>query len=278
MSSMQSELTELALQLIGRKNKVSFRPTQLAAGEMAEEDDDEGTEPSQRMHMKFHITTQEMNEQTVWSVAPKKKATGKQIYYLHGGTYVDGFTNQHWYFVANLVERLRCTVTAPDYPLALDHDVHDALEMVIPLYRELVETADASNLTLMGDSAGGGMSLALAQWLRNEDIKQPSNLFLLSPWLDVTMTNPDISRVVKIDDSSSEIQELRQRGKMYAGKTDPTNYIVSPIYGSLDHLAPITLLVGMNDVFVADCRKLKAKADAEGIALDYREFEGSTDS
>lgn len=278
MSSMQSELTELALQLIGRKNKVSFRPTQLAAGEMAEEDDDEGTEPSRRMHMKFHITTQEMNEQTVWSVAPKKKATGKQIYYLHGGTYVDGFTNQHWYFVANLVERLRCTVTAPDYPLALDHDVHDALEMVIPLYRELVETADASNLTLMGDSAGGGMSLALAQWLRNEDIKQPSNLFLLSPWLDVTMTNPDISRVVKIDDSSSEIQELRQRGKMYAGKTDPTNYIVSPIYGSLDHLAPITLLVGMNDVFVADCRKLKAKADAEGIALDYREFEGSTDS
>ena len=278
MSSMQSELTELALQLIGRKNKVSFRPTQLAAGEMAEEDDDEGTEPSRRMHMKFHITTQEMNEQTVWSVAPKKKATGKQIYYLHGGTYVDGFTNQHWYFVANLVERLRCTVTAPDYPLAPDHDVHDALEMVIPLYRELVETADASNLTLMGDSAGGGMGLALAQWLRNEDIKQPSNLFLLSPWLDVTMTNPDISRVVKIDDSSSEIQELRQRGKMYAGKTDPTNYIVSPIYGSLDHLAPITLLVGMNDVFVADCRKLKAKADAEGIALDYREFEGSTDS
>lgn len=278
MSSMQSELTELALQLIGRKNKVSFRPTQLAAGEMAEEDDDEGTEPSRRMHMKFHITTQEMNEQTVWSVAPKKKATGKQIYYLHGRTYVDGFTNQHWYLVANLVERLRCTVTAPDYPLAPDHDVHDALEMVIPLYRELVETADASNLTLMGDSAGGGMSLALAQWLRNEDIKQPSNLFLLSPWLDVTMTNPGISRVVKIDDSSSEIQELRQRGKMYAGKTDPTNYIVSPIYGSLDHLAPITLLVGMNDVFVADCRKLKAKADAEGIALDYREFEGSTDS
>lgn len=277
MSSMQSELTELALQLIGRKNKVSFRPTQLAAREMAEEEDEEGTEPSRRMHMKFHITTQEMNEQTVWSIAPKEKATDKHIYYLHGGTYVDGFTNQHWYLVANLVERLRCTVTAPDYPLAPDHDVHDALEMVIPLYRELVETADASNLTLMGDSAGGGMSLALAQWLRNEDIKQPSNLFLLSPWLDVTMTNPEISRVVKIDDSSSEIQELRQRGKMYAGKTDPRNYIVSPIYGSLDHLAPITLLVGMNDVFIADCRKLKAKAGAEGIALDYREFEGSAD-
>jgi monoterpene epsilon-lactone hydrolase len=149
---MQSELRELALQLIGSKNKVSFRPTQLAAGEMADEEE-EGTEPSRRMHMKFHITTQEMNEQTVWSIAPKEKTTGKQIYYLHGGTYVDGFTNQHWYLVANLVERLRCTVTAPDYPLAPDHDVHDVLEMVIPLYRELVETADASNLTLTGDSA-----------------------------------------------------------------------------------------------------------------------------
>jgi acetyl esterase/lipase len=64
---------------------------------------------------------------------------------------------------------------------------------------------------------------------------------------------------------------------MYAGKTDPTNYVVSPIYGSLDHLAPITLLVSLNDVFVSDCRRLKAKADSEGIALDYREFEGRTD-
>jgi epsilon-lactone hydrolase len=269
LSRSQKELVKVILPLIEAEKKVDLRPRPFV---------EEDTEPSRKMHLKYHFTVQEMNEQSVWSIAPKDKVTDKHIYYLHGGTYIDGFTDQHWHLIANLVERLRCTVTAPDYPLAPDHDVHDALEMVIPLYRELVETADASNLTLMGDSAGGGMSLALAQWLRNEDIKQPSNLFLLSPWLDVTMTNPDISRVVKIDDSSSEIQELRQRGKMYAGKTDPTNYIVSPIYGSLDHLAPITLLVGMNDVFVADCRKLKAKADAEGIALDYREFEGSTDS
>ncbi len=85
------------------------------------------------------------------------------------------------------------------------------------------------------------------------------------------MTNPEISEAVKTN-VSFEIQELRQRGKMYAGKRDPANHIVIPIHRSLDHLAPITLLVGKNDVFVSDCRKLEAKADAEGIALDYPEF------
>jgi epsilon-lactone hydrolase len=269
MQSTRGELVELILQLIRAKKQTNIGHLRLAASGVAEE----GAEPSQRMHLKYHITTQEMDEQSVWTIAPKEKASAKHIYYLHGGTYVEGFANQHWHFLENLVERLHCTVTAPDYPLAPDHDVHDSLAMLIPLYRELVETVNASNLTLVGDSAGGGMGLALAQWLRNEDIKQPSNLILLSPWLDVTMTNPDISRLPNID--SFDIEELKKRGDLYAGKTEPTNYVVSPIYGNFEGLAPITLFVGTNDVFVADCRKFKAKAESEGIALDYHEFEGS---
>jgi len=293
MPSRETELVNLFVQSTPMKSRVNLRPLQQAKSTMTEDEEQEeeveqekGAEPPQSMYLKYHIKSEEMIEQMVWSIAPKEAEVSignkddnndnKHVYYyLHGGTYFDGFTNQDWDFLSKLVDRLHCTVTAPDYPLAPDHDVHDVFAMITPLYNELVENIGPSNLTLMGDSAGGGMSLALAQWLRNEEIEQPSSIILFSPWLDVTMKNPDISRVAGRVDSSSllEIKELKKRGEMYAGKKmEPMSHLVSPIYGSLEGLAPITLFVRSNDLFVADCRKLKSKAESRGITLDYQEF------
>ena len=158
----QTELVDLFLQFNSAKRKKSnLRPLHLAGkGEMTQEQK-ESAEPPQQMRRKYRITSEEMNEQTIWRIAPKEKAENdkKHVYYLHGGTYVDGFTNQHWRFLAKLVDRFHWSVTAPDYPLAPEHDVHDAFAMLIPLYRELVEMVDASKLTLMGDSAGGSESI-----------------------------------------------------------------------------------------------------------------------
>lgn len=291
----KTELVDLFLQLTNERREGNLLlPAKQAKNTLTEDEEQEEeveqeklSEPPESMYTKYYVTTEEMNAQTVWSIAPKEKVStssndavdnNKHVYYyLHGGTYVDGFTNQDWDFLAKLVDRLHCTITAPDYPLAPDYDVHDVFAMITPLYYELVESVGPSNLSLMGESAGGGMSLALAQWLRNEDIKQPSNIILFSPWLDATMTNPDISRKpggINSSSSSLEIQELKKRGNLYAGKKiEPTNYLVSPIYGSFEDLAPITLFVCAVDPFVADCRKLKARVEAEGIILDYREFE-----
>jgi acetyl esterase/lipase len=268
MPSIQSKVLEVVLRLIGMKEQES-RAIELR---------DEGkeavvTEPSLELSQKHHITTRKVNGQTVWTIAPKDNAGNEHIYYLHGGFYVNGFAVQHWRFLSNLVEAMHCTVTVPDYPLAPEHHVDDAFAMVLPIYRELVATVGASNLTVMGDSAGGGMSLALAQRLRKEGIEQPSNLILLSPWLDVTMTNPEIQEDDGADPFLS-VQTAKDAGKMYAGETDLTNYLVSPIYGSFENLAPITLFVGTKDVFVADCRQFKAKAEAKGIVIDYHEYEG----
>jgi epsilon-lactone hydrolase len=125
---------------------------------------------------------------------------------------------------------------------------------------------------LMGDSAGGGMGLALAMQARAKGVEQPSDIVLLSPWLDVTMTNPDIKAVDKFD-PFLDIQGAKYLGKIYAGETDPANYLVSPIYGSVKNLAPITLFIGTHDILVPDCRKFKVEAKAEGVEIDYHEYE-----
>ncbi len=268
MPSLQSRIIKIILRLTGRKRRVRRVQELIESGKNKRLND----KPSKKLLEKHRVSTRESGGRTVWTIAPKEKAGDKHILYLHGGGYANGFSKYHWRFISNLVSELRCTVVAPDYPLAPEQQVNDAFAMVFPLYRELLDAAGSSNLTVMGDSAGGGMGLALAMRARDENVGQPSDIVLLSPWLDVTMTNPDIEAVDRFD-PFLDVRGLQYLGKIYAGETDPTSYLVSPIYGSLKNLAPVTLFIGTHDIFVADCRKFKAGAEAEGVRIDYHEYE-----
>ena len=128
-------------------------------------------------------------------------------------------------------------------------------------------------MTLMGDSSGGGISLALAQRLREDGHEQPAGIILLSPWLDATLSNPEIEEIDKIDPFLG-VKGLKYGGEVYARDVDPKSYLVSPVYGSLKNLAPVTLFIGTRDILYPDCRKLRDNAAAEGVAIDYREYPG----
>jgi acetyl esterase/lipase len=94
----------------------------------------------------------------------------------------------------------------------------------------------------MGDSAGGGFALALAQALLEKELPQPGNIILISPWLDITMTNPEIPAFEEKDPMLA-VYGLAEIGKVYAGNTDPGHYMLSPINGPVVGLAPITLFM-----------------------------------
>src|SRR5215510_1721621 len=123
----------------------------------------------------------------------------------------------------------------------------------------------------MGDSSGGGISLALAQRLREDGLAQPGRVILLSPWLDATLSNPEILEFDKIDPFLG-VDGLKYGGEAYARDVDPKSYLVSPVYGCLEGLAPITLFIGTRDILYPDCRKLRDKATAEGVRIDFREY------
>src|SRR5215204_1447488 len=267
MPSLKSRIIKIIVRLQGRKKLVG-RAQELVEGGKGEKLNDN---PSRKLYEKHRISTREFKGRTVRTVAPKESAGGRYILYLHGG-YINGFSKYHWRFISNLVSELQCTVIAPDYPLTPERQVHDVFEMVFPLYQEILAAAGSSNLAVMGDSAGGGMALALAMRARDARLGQPSDIILLSPWLDVTMTNPEMEKVDRFD-PFLDIKGAQYLGKIYAGETDRTNYLVSPIYGDLENLAPIMLFIGTHDTFVADCRKLKARAEAEAVPLDYHEYE-----
>jgi len=266
MPSIQSKAINVLLRLMRMKRTVNRMRQRVESGDRTY------SEPSKRLHRKYLITKRTINGHLVWTVAPKQSATEKHVIYLHGGAYVNSFAPQHWDFMSKLVDMLRCTITAPNYPHAPEHNVHDVFALMLPLYNELAAVAGSSNITIMGDSSGGGISLALVQRLREDGHAQPGRVVLLSPWLDATLSNPEIAEFDKIDPFLG-VAGLKYGGEVYARDVDPKSYLVSPVYGSLKDLAPVTLFIGTRDILYPDCRKLRDKADAEGVRLDYREYD-----
>lgn len=266
MPSLQSKLVHVLVRLLRMKRASNRMRERVARGERTY------TEPSRRLHRKHRISKRDVNGHLVWTIAPRVGGTDKRIVYLHGGGYVNSFASQHWGFMSRLVDRLQCTVIAPNYPHAPEHYVHDVFEFLLPLYRELAESVGSEQVTLMGDSSGGGICLALAQRLREDGLPQPRRLVLLAPWLDASLANPETAEFDKIDPFLG-MEGLKYAGAVYARDVDPKSYLVSPLYGSLRGLAPVTLFIGTCDILFPDCRKLRDLAAAEGVQIDYREYE-----
>lgn len=267
MPSLQSKLIVVLLRLMGWKRTSNRMRERVESGVRTY------TEPSPRLQRKHRISKRDVNGHLVWTIAPKENSGRGQIIYLHGGAYVNSFASQHWSFMSKLVDRLRCTVTAPNYPHAPEFHVRDVFEFLLPLYLEVAGAAGAENVTLMGDSSGGGISLALAQRFREDGLLQPGNVILLSPWLDATLSNPEIA-IVDRTDPFLGVQGLQYAGAAYARDVDPKSSLVSPVYGSLKDLAPVTVFIGTRDIFLPDCRKLRDQAAAENVKLNYREYDG----
>jgi acetyl esterase/lipase len=129
------------------------------------------------------------------------------------------------------------------------------------------------DIMLAGDSAGGGLAVSLAVEMRERHMPPAQALILMSPWLDVTMGNPDIP-LYEAGDLVISAPGLRQLGQMWAGNRDPHDAWVSPLYADVTGLPPVTMIVGGSELFVPDCRLFRDKALAAGVLAEYREFAG----
>lgn len=199
--------------------------------------------------------------------------TAKQILYLHGGGYVNQPFDQHWAFLGAIAAETKARIVVPIYPKAPNFDASLSFEKVLPLYEHILSETNALDVVLMGDSAGGGFALALAQLLAEKRIDQPKDIILLSPWLDVTMQNPDIDALgLDEKDPMLGVYGLQKMGEAYAGQLNTHHYFVSPINGTLTGLGRLSLFVGTHELFLADARKLKKLTEAANVPLRYFEY------
>ena len=165
-------------------------------------------------------------------------------------------------------------VEVPSYGLAPKYTHREAYPFVTAVYRSLLDEVDASTVSLVGDSAGGGLALGLAQTLGGAGLPQPGRIVLISPWLDLTMSHPDLPAVEARDPWLSSTG-LHEAARAWAGGDDPTGPRLSPGNGPLAGLAPIDLYVGTREICLPDALQLRDRAAAEGAELDLTVCEGA---
>ncbi|WP_407414561.1 alpha/beta hydrolase fold domain-containing protein [Methanobrevibacter sp.] len=172
------------------------------------------------------------------------------IVYVHGGAYVNEINYQHHLYCMKLSRKLNSYVLAPVYGLAPKHKSQETFDALRELYEDLLKTN--KNITLMGDSAGGGFVLSFAQYLKTIDLPQPQHIIVFSPWVDISMGNPPYDS--ENDPILGEIG-LIEIGKSWAGNIDTKDYRVSPLYGDKSNLAKTLIFAGTNEIFYKDIEK-----------------------
>lgn len=193
------------------------------------------------------------------------------IIYLHGGIYVNEIKLPHISFCDKLAKKVNACVFAPIYPLAPNHTYEETYEIVEKLYKHLL-TQDKP-ITIMGDSAGGGLSIAFCEYLAANDLPQPEDLIPISPWVDVSMSG-DYDEVEF--DPMLGVDGLREMGETWAGDLDPKDYRVSPLFGDVEKLPKTTLFVGTHEIFYTDVKKFYEKLIDNGVDAELNVGEKMT--
>lgn len=185
----------------------------------------------------------------------------RRLLYFHGGCYVFEIAPEHYRFCAALSRALDATVTIPIYPLAPEYSAEDTQQKL----RAVLDALGPFDAWL-GDSAGAGLALALAQQLPT-----PPPLVLLSPWLDIALENPAIG---PIDDRDPWLSRpgLRECGRLYAKDLDPKDPRVSPLHGPVEMIPRISMFIGTRDIFLPDARKLRDRAPEKVALFEYPEM------
>lgn len=247
--SSEARLIRFIMSLIGLKKKMEKKMVLSSF-------DTEPAKPPKSLQRKLTIQETEKEGRKVWRVYPKESKTGSVILFLHGGAYMAGISKLHWDLVNQLTQGTNAIVVVPDYPLTPASGCSETYQFIETLYTGLRAEFPDKPLIFIGDSAGGGLALGFAQQLRNGRKKQPDQVILLSPWLDVTMSNPDAGPTEKADKILS-IEGLRSAGQKYAGDLDMKDYRVSPIFGDFNGLCSTSVFTGTEDILNADARKYR---------------------
>ena len=191
------------------------------------------------------------------------------LLYFHGGGYICGSPKTHRGLTGHLAKASGTMVIAPDYRLAPEHPFPAALDDAETIYRALLDEGHpAAAISMAGDSAGGGLAIALCIRLREKALPLPASLTLFSPWTD--LSNDHLY--------APEAEPLLNQGwidkaaRLYCGPESRSNPLVSPIHGDLSGLPPMLIQVGSEEILLNDSVRLADTAKKAGVEVNLAIF------
>jgi acetyl esterase/lipase len=201
------------------------------------------------------------SEWVEWQGAPEEDSV---ILYFHGGGYVFGDPDSHRDIAWRLGKESGSKVLVVDYRLAPEHRFPAAVDDAASSYRWLLQQGFAPDrIAVAGDSAGGGLAVALMVTLKNLGIDLPKVAVLMSPWVDLAMTGTSMVDNAKSDAMLSP-EAISIFASYYLGDTNPKAPLASPVFADLSGLPPTLVLVGSKEVLLSDSETLVEKIHTAG--------------
>jgi len=204
-----------------------------------------------------------------YTLTRRGRAPSRTVLYVHGGGFVGPIDPFQVRYAARLARGLGARVVVPDYPLTPEHTWRDAHGPLVELAERLLRSGE--DLTLVGDSAGGGLALAVALTLRDRGGPQPGHLVLISPWVDLTTSTPETEEVTRTDPWLF-VGKMRAYAEWWAGSpAELGRPEVSPALGDLSGLPPTLMFFGTRDSLWPGGKLLVRRAEEAGWPLTYVE-------
>ncbi len=209
-----------------------------------------------------------------WWCRPNGAQSGARLLFAHGGGYVLGSAFPFRKIAGQTAVRARADTFVVDYPLAPEHPFPAAIDAVWSAYRGLAQDG-ADAIALAGDSAGGGLALAVLSLAAQEGggILQPCGAAVLSPWTDLALTGDSMRTRAEADPILSR-EALAGMAVDYLGAAEPTEWRASPLHAPLSGLPPIRIDVGEDEVLLDDAWRYADAARAAGTPVTLAIWSG----
>jgi acetyl esterase/lipase len=199
---------------------------------------------------------------------------GRVLYYFHGGGYFFGSPRTHRTLTMRLAKAAAAPLFSLGYRMAPEHACPAALDDAEVGWRYLLSSgARPENVFVGGDSAGGGLALALMQRLRDQGAAQPAGAFLYSPWTDLAARGAAVDENARAD-AMFTADTIRRGGARYAGALALDDPRVSPLYGAFEGLAPLQIFASRSEILRDDSVRVADKARAAGVKVELTLEEG----
>jgi len=197
------------------------------------------------------------------------------VLYFHGGGYALGSAAASVNLAADVARRAGTTVYTVDYRLAPEHPFPAAVDDALAAYRGLLDRGvPAESIAVSGESAGGGLALALLIAIKEAGLPQPTAAAVLSPWADLTQSGRSYRTRAALDPALTR-EALSTRADDYLAGTDPRSRLASPLFADLRGLPPLLIQTGTFEILLDDAVRLAAKAADDDVAVTLQTFPGA---
>lgn len=224
----------------------------------------------------FHVTEIGLENFKMEWLEPQKAHSQKVLLQLHGGGYVGTLRNAYRNFAVAYSELGRgMKVLSIDYRVAPENPYPAALEDAFCAYRWLLEQGyQGEQIIFAGDSAGGGLAMALCMYLKDHGLNLPCGIIAMSPWTDLTSSGESYETNYERDPLFGKTRDSLIYNRDYVGLEDARNPYISPLFGSFEGFPPMLIQAGSYEMLLSDSLMAAKKAKQQGVRVRLTVYEG----